>query len=142
MRESFIQGHHGVAVFFDFEKAYDTTWKYGIMKDLHSAGLRGRLPEFISGFLNDRHFRVQIEALLSDEFEQEMGVPQGCILSVTLFCLKINSIVKTLLPDIECSLYRRCSCNTSDVLICKMFRRRKKHFFMNDFYQINLCVVS
>ena len=33
-----------------------------------------------------------------------MGILQGCILSVTLFCLKINSIVKTLLPDIECSL--------------------------------------
>ena len=46
VRESFIQGHHGVAVFFDLEKAYDTTWKYGIMKDLLSAGLRGRLPEF------------------------------------------------------------------------------------------------
>ena len=105
MRESFIQGHHGVAVFFDLEKAYDTTWKYGIMKDLHSAGLRGRLPEFISSFLNDRHFRVRIGAILSDEYEQEMGVPQGCILSVTLFCLKINSIVKTLLPDTECSLY-------------------------------------
>ena len=105
VRESFIQGHHGVAVFFDLEKAYDTTWKYGIKKDLHSAGLRGRLPEFISGFLNDRNFRVRIGAILSDEYEQEMGVPQGCILSVTLFCLKINSIVKTLLPDTECSLY-------------------------------------
>ena len=105
-RESFIQGHHGVAVFFDLEKAYDTTWKYGIMKDLHFAGLRGRLPEFISSFLNDRHFRVRIGAILSDEYEQEMGVPQGCILSVTLFCLKINSIVKTLLPDTECSLYK------------------------------------
>ena len=56
-------------VFFDLEKAYDTTWKYGIMKDLHSAGLRGRLPEFISSFLKDRHFRVRIGALLSDEFE-------------------------------------------------------------------------
>ena len=58
VKESFIQGHHGVAVFFDLEKAYDTTWKYGILKDLHSAGLRGRLPEFISSFLNDQHFRV------------------------------------------------------------------------------------
>ena len=33
------------------------------------------------------------------------GVPQGSILSVTLFSLKINSIVSCLLPDIECSLY-------------------------------------
>jgi len=34
-----------------------------------------------------------------------MGVPQGSILSVTLFALKINSIVKTISPGIECSLY-------------------------------------
>ena len=67
VRESFIQEHHGVAVFFDFEKAYDTTWKYGILKDLHSAGLKGRLTEFISNFLNDRHFRVRLRAVLSNE---------------------------------------------------------------------------
>ena len=50
-REAFIQRQHAVAVFFDLEKAYDCTWKYGIMKDLHEAGLRGRLPCFIEGFL-------------------------------------------------------------------------------------------
>ena len=32
-------------------------------------------------------------------------LPQGSILSVTLFSLKINSIVSCLLPDIKCSLY-------------------------------------
>ena len=34
-----------------------------------------------------------------------MGVPQGSILSVTLFGLKINSIVKAISPGVECSLY-------------------------------------
>ena len=53
VREAFIQRQHAVAVFFDLEKAYDTTWKYGIMKDLHNAGLRGRLPLFIEGFLKN-----------------------------------------------------------------------------------------
>ena len=51
IREAFIQRQHAVAVFFDLEKAYDCTWKYGIMKDLHHAGLRGRLPCFIESFL-------------------------------------------------------------------------------------------
>ena len=36
-----------MAVFFDLEKAYDTTWNYGIMQDLHDLGLRRRLPMFI-----------------------------------------------------------------------------------------------
>jgi len=34
VREAFIQKQHAVAVFFDLEKAYNTTWKYGIMQDL------------------------------------------------------------------------------------------------------------
>ena len=52
--EAFIQWQQVVAIFFDFEKAYDTTWKYGIMRDLHRAGLRGRLPTFIMAALRSR----------------------------------------------------------------------------------------
>ena len=44
VREAFIQKQHAAVIFFDLEKAYDTTWKYGILKDLRDAGLRGRLP--------------------------------------------------------------------------------------------------
>ena len=51
VREAFIRKEHAVAIFFDLEKAYDTTWKYGIMRDLHDAGLRGRLP--ICNFLKN-----------------------------------------------------------------------------------------
>jgi len=39
VREAFIQKQHATAIFFDLEKACDTTWKYGIIKDLHEAGL-------------------------------------------------------------------------------------------------------
>ena len=56
IREAFIQRQHTVAVFFDLEKAYDCTWKYGIMKDLHQASLRGRLPCFIEDFFKNRQF--------------------------------------------------------------------------------------
>jgi len=108
IREAFIQKQHAVAIFFDLEKAYDdTTWKHGIMKDLFDAGLRGRLPLFIQGFLQNRHFQVRLGSHTSDVFAQEMGVPQGSILSVTLFAIKINSIVKSLSPGVECSLYVR-----------------------------------
>ena len=81
--------------FFYLEKAHDTTWNMdGIMKDLHDIGLRGRLPNFISNFLSDRSFNVRIGSTLSETFEQEHGVPQGSILSPTLFNIKINNIVK------------------------------------------------
>ena len=44
--------------FFDALKAYDTTWKYGIMKGLHDMDLTGRLPLLIQNFLCERKFRV------------------------------------------------------------------------------------
>ena len=104
IRDAFIKKEHCVAIFFDLEKAYDTTWKYGIMKDLHDIGLRGRLPNFISNFLSDTSFNVRIGSTLSDTFEQEQGVPQGSFLSPTLFNIKINNIVKCV-NDTDFSLY-------------------------------------
>ena len=55
IRDAFIKKEHVVAVFFDLEKAYDTTWRYGILKDIHKLGLSD----------------------LSDYYYQEQGVPQG-----------------------------------------------------------------
>ena len=104
IRDAFIKKEHVVAVFFDLEKAYDTTWKHGIMKDLHKLGLKGRLPLFIQNFLSDRTFNVRIGNTLSDIFKQEQGVPQGSILSPTLFGIKINDIVKCV-KDLDCSLF-------------------------------------
>ena len=42
---------------------------------------------------------------LSDTCEQKMGVPQGSILYLVLFSLKINSIVKSVLKGSEASLF-------------------------------------
>jgi len=56
VREAFIQKQHAAAIFFHLKKAYDTTWKFAILKDLHNAGLRGQLPLFIASFLSDRKF--------------------------------------------------------------------------------------
>ena len=119
MREAFVRGEHAVAVFFDLEKAYDTTWKHGILQDLENVGLKGRLPIFISNFLDNRKFRVKAGSHLSDTFKQEMGVPQGSILSVTLFVLNINSIVKCLPAGVRGSLF------VDDFLIC--YRSRNMH---------------
>ena len=62
---------------FDLEKAYESTWKFVIMRDLHNAGLRGRLPLFIESFLKNRQFHVRLGSSYSDLFDQEMGVLQA-----------------------------------------------------------------
>ena len=129
VREAFVNRQHAVAVFFDLEKAYDTAWRYGVMQDLHNAGLRGRLPLFIDSFLQDRNFKVRVGSTYSDLFDQETGYPQGSILSVTLFCLKINSIVKSLHKGVESSLY------VDDFSICY----RSKHIHIIERH-VQLCL--
>ena len=128
IREAFIRKEHAVSVFFDLESAYDTTWKYGIMNDLFDFGIRGRLAYFISAFMDERRFRVRVGSTRSDLYDQEMGVPQGSILSVTLFSIKINSIVKTVNPGVECSLY------VDDFVIC--FRSKHMHTIERQLQQV------
>ena len=56
IRNAFLKGEHVTVVFFDIEKAFDTTWKAGILQDLHNMGLRGNLPNFIDNLLQHRLF--------------------------------------------------------------------------------------
>ena len=124
IRDAFIKREHVVAVFFDLEKAYDTTWRYGILKDLHNFGMKGRLPNFIKSFLEDRTIQVRVGSTLSDLYDQEQGVPQGAILSTTLFNVKLNDIINCLDYKTDGSLY------VDDFCICfrsKNMRTIERH---------------
>ena len=107
IRTAFARGEHFVSVFYDLEKAYDRTWRYGILRDLHSAGLRGRLPMFIESFMRARTMSVRIGEWNSEEKTLQNGVPQGSVLAVTLFALKINNILSVIPsdPNFHVSLY-------------------------------------
>ncbi|GFV89075.1 probable RNA-directed DNA polymerase from transposon X-element [Trichonephila clavipes] len=118
IRNAFVRRNHLVSIFFDIEKAYDRTWRYGILRTLFNFGFRGNLPTFIKKFLNLRTFRVRLGGTLSAPFTQAEGVPQGSILSVTLFICHISSILSILSPSIQASLYvddLQISCEGSDM---------------------------
>jgi ribonuclease HI len=105
IRNAFLKKQHLVAVFFDIEKAYDTAWKFGILKELHQFGLRGHLPLFIQQFLTTRVFQVRLGTTLSSLYPQDLGVPQGSVLSVTLFSVAINSVVRCIPASVDSLLY-------------------------------------
>lgn len=103
--DTFSRGEHMVAVFFDIQKAYDTAWRYGILKELHTAGIRGPLAWFIQNFLKHRTFKTRIGAALSREVPQEQGVPQGSVLSCSLFLLAMNGVLANMPQNVKASLY-------------------------------------
>uniref|UniRef100_A0A1Y1KMZ0 Reverse transcriptase domain-containing protein n=1 Tax=Photinus pyralis TaxID=7054 RepID=A0A1Y1KMZ0_PHOPY len=103
--ETFSRRHHAVAVFFDVEKAFDMTWRHGVLQTLYNWGLKGNLPKLISSFLQDRQFRVRVGNTLSTSRTLENGIPQGSTLSVVLFAIAINSITASISDDVSTYLY-------------------------------------
>ncbi|KAK4328568.1 hypothetical protein Pmani_001044 [Petrolisthes manimaculis] len=75
------------------------------MQQLHVYGLRCRLPRFLKEFLSGRSFSVRVGTALSASVAQEEGVPQGSVLSVTLFAVAINAIASSLPDGIANSMY-------------------------------------
>lgn len=107
IRKAQANNEHVASIFFDMEKAYDMTWRHGILKDLSEAGVRGKMFDFIKNFLKPRMFRVKVDEVLSDTKTQTEGIPQGSVLSPTLFILKINKIIANIANDnrYQVSLY-------------------------------------
>ena len=124
IRDAFVAKEYVVAVFFDLEKAYNTTWRHGFMRDLHDLGIRGRLAALVENFLADRGIQVRVGSTLSEKFDQAHGVPQGSNLSTTLFNIKIKSIMNCLDTKTDGSLY------VDDFCICyrsKSMRTIERH---------------
>ena len=96
---------HTIAVFFDLEKAYDMAWRYGIIAKLFEYGLRGNLPKLLQEYLSQRKIKVKINNTLSNSMHVEEGVPQGSVLSCTLFAIAIDGCLTSLPHGVHASLY-------------------------------------
>ena len=90
-----------VAVFFDLEKAYDTTWRGGILKQLADWGIGGNMFNAVKDFLSDRYLKVRVGSEFSSAYFQEEGIPQGSVLSPTLFSIAINSLLEVVPAGVQ-----------------------------------------
>ncbi|XP_055633404.1 uncharacterized protein LOC129773783 [Toxorhynchites rutilus septentrionalis] len=96
---------HGELALLDISKAYDTTWRYNILDQLHQWGIEGNLFEIIRSFLQNRSFKVLLGGVTSTSKLQENGVPQGSVLSVALFLIAMQSLFDAIPQNIDALLY-------------------------------------
>lgn len=69
--EAFACKQHMLLLSMDITKAFDTTWRYSVIKQLHNWGLTGNIIYFIKNFLNDRFFKVSINGLININWKME-----------------------------------------------------------------------
>ena len=63
------------------------------------------MVRFIASFLSERFIKVRIGNIVSSPYIQEEGVPQGSVLSVTLFAVAINSVSEVIQEPVKHSLF-------------------------------------
>ena len=77
----------------------------------YDTGLKGKLPIFVANLLYKRSFRFRVGSEFSNIFYQENGVPQGSVISPTLFMMLINDILRNI------SLHTRYALYADDIVI-------------------------
>ena len=107
------------AVALDISKAFNRVWHAGLLHKLKSYEISGQIFDLISSFLSNRWLGVVLDGKLSQEYPVNTGIPQGSILSPTLFLLHINELPGHVIGDIaiyadDATLYSNCDGN----LIC------------------------
>jgi exonuclease III len=90
------EGRDTYVFFLDVRKAFDTTWRAGLWKQLWEHGVTGRTWRQIRALYAQVSARVLVDGEPSREFELRRGVRQGCALSTLLFIIFINGLVQEL----------------------------------------------
>ena len=84
-----------VADFFDLTKAFDKVWRESLLLKVLQSQVSGRMYKWIRCYLQDRSARVKLDGYMNESVKMR-GVPQGGVISPTLFLLYIN--ITTILP--------------------------------------------
>lgn len=103
--DAFISNEHLLAVALDLEKAYDMVWRERIIQIALQNGINGHMLTFIANFLQERRVQVKVNGFLSKQVTLQNGVPQGSVLSVTLFLMAINEVTQQIPLPIKISMY-------------------------------------
>ncbi|VDP51700.1 unnamed protein product [Schistosoma curassoni] len=81
--------------FTDYEKAFDSMDRTTLWKLLRYYGVPQKIVNIIRNSYDELNCKIVHGGQLADSFEVKIGVRQGCLLSLFLFLLVIDWIMKT-----------------------------------------------
>ncbi|KAL9694896.1 hypothetical protein quinque_014181 [Culex quinquefasciatus] len=99
------EGKHTELALLDLSKAYDTAWRAPVVASLAKWGIGGNMGRYVENFLSGRTFRVAIGGALSTLRVLENGVPQGTIIAVTAFLIRMTEVEPFIPAGVEVKLY-------------------------------------
>ena len=88
------EGKKTFSFFLGIKKAYDTVWRDGLWYRMWEMGIQGKLWRVIRNIYNVNQSCVYLDGIKSQYFGITQGVAQFCTLSLTLFLIFVDGLMK------------------------------------------------
>ena len=120
IEDGFQRKKQTLSVWIDLQKAFDKVWTDGPLLKLRRCNIFGNMIKWIKSYRHNRRAMVVIDNNRSKMILHRHGVPQGGVLSPTLFIVFMNDLVKQLPTFVKSAMYandveyRGICCNCSN----------------------------